>query len=138
MKPRLLVVDDDLELQALFQMILGRNFDISQAECGEQAVALAHDLTPDLVLLDVMLPDIDGFEVCRRLKADHRTRSVPVMLVTARPDVQSLVDEQHLPVADVVKKPFAPRDLVQRVNKSLQRPDSVRGTGKLRPVIAPA
>lgn len=138
MKPHLLIVDDDLELQSLFQMILGRSFEISQAVCGEQAIAFALASIPDLVLLDVMLPDFDGFEVCRRLKADNRTRSVPVMLVTAKANVMSLVEAQHLPVVDVIKKPFAPRDLVQRVNKILQRPDVGRETGKLRPMAAPA
>lgn len=136
MKPHLLVVDDDLELQALFQMILGRNFEISQAVGGEQAVTLALNSIPDLVLLDVMLPDIDGFEVCRRLIADNRTRSIPVILVTARADVLRLVEEQQLPVADVIRKPFAPRELLQRLNKILQQPDVSRGTGKLHPIAA--
>ncbi len=135
MKPHLLVVDDDLELQALFRMILGRNFEISQAVYGEEAVALAFDSIPDLVLLDVMLPDIDGFEVCRRLKSENRTRSIPVMLVTARADVLSLVEEQHLPVADVIKKPFAPRELLQRVNRILQTSDVGRGPDKLQPIV---
>lgn len=136
MKPHLLVVEDDLELQGLYQMILGRNFEISQAVCGEQAVTLALDLIPDLVLLDVMLPDIDGFEVCRQLNADNRTRSIPVMLVTARADVLRLVDEHQLPVADVIRKPFAPSELLQRLNKILQRPDVSRGTGKLHPLAS--
>lgn len=138
MKPHLLIVDDDLELQSLFQMILGRSFEISQAVCGEQAIALALASVPDLILLDVMLPDFDGFEVCRRLKADNRTRSVPIILVTAKANVLSFVEEQHLPVADVIRKPFAPRELVQRVNKILQRPDVGRETGRLRPITAPA
>ena len=137
MKPHLLIVDDDLELQALFQLILGRSFEISQAVYGEQAVTLALNSSPNLVLLDVMLPDIDGFEVCRRLKADNRTRSIPVMLVTARADVLSLVEAQNLPVADVIRKPFAPHELLQRVNKILQRPGASRETGKLRPLTAP-
>jgi DNA-binding response OmpR family regulator len=138
MKPHILIVDDDLELQALFQMILGRSFEISQAVCGEQAVTCALDSIPDLVLLDVMLPDIDGFEVCRRLKADTHTRSVPVVLVTARADVLSLVEAQMLPVADVIRKPFAPRELLQRVNRILQRIEAGRESDMLQPIPAQA
>ncbi len=136
MKPRLLVVDDDLELQALFRMILGRNFEVSEATCGEQAVTLALNSVPDLVLLDIMLPDIDGFEVCRRLKADRRTGAIPVILVSARVDALSLAEAQHLPIADVVRKPFVPRDLVQCVNRVLQRSDARRDTGQLQSSVA--
>jgi putative two-component system response regulator len=139
MKPHLLVVDDDLDLLALLRMILGRNFEVSEAIYGEQAVTLALDSIPDLILLDVMLPDIDGFEVCRRLNADSRTRSIPVILVSARADVLSLVEAQQVSVADVIKKPFAPRELLQCVNRVLQRPDVSRETDtQLRPFTAPA
>ena len=138
MKPHLLIVDDDFELQELFRMILGRHFEISQAYTGVEAVGLTLQSIPDLVLLDVMLPDIDGFEVFRQLKADNRTRAVPVMLVTARADILSLVEAQNLPVDDVIKKPFAPRELLQRVNNILQRPDVSHGTGKLQPNAAAA
>jgi DNA-binding response OmpR family regulator len=138
MKPHLLVVDDDLELQELLRIILERHFEVSQAVNGEQAVSLALHSTPDLVLLDVMLPDIDGFEVCRRLKSDNLTRSVPVMLVTARADILSLVEAQNLTVDDVLKKPFAPRELLQRVNKILQRPEVSQGTGRLQPIATVA
>ncbi len=138
MKPHLLIVDDDSELQDLFLMVLGRNFDISQAACGEEAVALALDSAPDLILLDVMLPDVDGLEVCRQLKADHRTSSIPVILITARANILNLVEEQKLVVADVVRKPFAPRELLQRINKILQRTGAGCEPTKLQPVPAPA
>ncbi len=139
MKPHLLVVDDDLDLQALFRMILGRNFEVSEALCGEEATTLARDSSPDLILLDIMLPDIDGFEVCRRLSADSRTRAIPIILVSARADLLSLAEAQSLPVADVIRKPFAPRELLQRVNKVLQRSDVSREKDtQLRPSTAPA
>ncbi len=138
MKPHILIVDDDFELQELFRLILGRHFELSQAVTGEEALGFTLHSIPDLILLDVMLPDIDGLEVCRQLKSDHRTRSVPVMLVTARADVLSLVEAQNLPVDDVIKKPFAPRELLQRMNNLLQRPDASHETGKLQPIAAAA
>ena len=123
MKPQILVVDDDPEIQSLFRLVLARNFEIIQATTGEQAVALALGSIPDLILLDVMLPDIDGFEVCRQLKADNHTSSIPVVLVTARSDVLSRVEELQLPVADVIRKPFGPRELLQCINEILGRID---------------
>src|SRR5512145_2050682 len=136
MKPHLLVIDDDVDLQALLGMILGRNFEVSEALCGEQAVTLALAAIPDLILLDLMLPDIDGFEVCRRLKADSRTRSVPIIVISARADVLSLVAAQQLPVVDVIKKPFGPQELLQRVNLVLLRADARPAPDKLRPSAA--
>ena len=138
MKPHLLIVDDDPELQDLFLMILGRNFDIRQAACGEQAVAFALDSLPDLILLDVMLPDIDGLEVCRQLNANNRTSSVPIVLITAKANILSLVAEQKLVVADVVRKPFVPRELLQRINKILERTGTGYEPTKLQPIPAPA
>ena len=122
MRPHILIVDDDLELQLLFRIILEHDFEISQATCGEQAVALARASKLDLILLDVMLPDIDGFEVCRQLKADDRTSATPIIFVTARSDISSLVDQIKPPIEDVIKKPFGPRDLLQRINRIVQRP----------------
>ncbi len=122
MKPHILVVDDDPDLQALFRMMLARNFELIQATSGEQAVALALSSIPDLILLDVMLPDIDGYEVFRQLQADHHTSSIPVILVTAKSDVLSRVEELKLPVADVIRKPFGPRDLLQCINKVMWQP----------------
>ncbi len=122
MKPHILVVDDDPDLQALFRMMLARNFELIPATSGEQAVALALGSIPDLILLDVMLPDIDGFEVFRQLKADHRTSAIPVILVTARSDVLSRVEELKISVADVIRKPFGPRDLLQCINKIVWQP----------------
>ncbi len=138
MRPRILVVDDEPELQALLQIMLERDFEVSQALSGEEAVALARDSIPDLILLDVMLPDIDGFEVCHRLKADNHTRSIPIIFVTARADIFDCVEKQKLPVDDVIRKPFAPREFLQRVNKVLQRTAVDRESSNLRPSPAPA
>ena len=90
MKPHLLVVDDDVDLQAFLRLILGRYYEVSEAVCGEQAITLALDAIPDLILLDLMLPDIDGCEVCRRLKADSRTRSVPIILIRSEEHTSEL------------------------------------------------
>ncbi len=122
MKPHILVVDDDPDLQALFRMMLVRNFELIPATSGEQAVALALGSIPDLILLDMMLPDIDGIEVFRRLKADHRTSSIPVIVVSARPDILSRVEDLKLPVADVIRKPFGPRELLQCINSVMWQP----------------
>ncbi len=138
MKPCILIVDDEPELILLLRMMLERNFDVIEATGGNQAIALARDSIPDLILLDVMLPDLDGFEVCRQLKADGHTYSIPIVFVTARSDVLSRVKELKLPVDDVIGKPFRPRELLQLINRILQRTAADRESGGLQPVPAPA
>ncbi len=138
MKPCILIVDDEPELILLLRMMLERNFDVIEATCGNQALALARDSIPDLILLDVMLPDLDGFEVCHQLKADGHTHSIPIVFVTARSDVLSRVKELKVPVDDVIAKPFRPRELLQLINRILQRTDADRESSGLQPVPAPA
>jgi DNA-binding response OmpR family regulator len=137
MNPHILVVDDDPELILLFRLTLELNFDVSEATDGVQALALARDSIPDLILLDVMMPGLDGFEVCRRLKADGRTGSIPIVFVTARADVLTHVEKLKIPVDDVISKPFRTRELVQRVNELLQRNDGDHASSGLQPVPAP-
>src|SRR5207247_1340942 len=81
---RVLVVDDEAMNRSLLQDTLrAHGYEVTEAESGEQALILADDTAPDVILLDVMMPGMDGFEVCRRLKANPRTAPIPVLMVTA-------------------------------------------------------
>ncbi len=126
MKPRILVADDDDGLRQLLRLILSREgFEVFEAANGEQALALAVTVDPALILLDVMMPDLDGYDVCRRLKSDRRTGEVPVVFVSAAEDVARRNAAQNLGAAACIQKPIGPRDLVTRIRAVMSRCNSV-------------
>jgi DNA-binding response OmpR family regulator len=122
MMQRILVADDDDGLRQLLRLILVREgFEVFEASSGEQALALAITVDPALILLDVMMPGLDGYDVCRRLKSDQRTGDVPVVFVSAAEDVVRRNDLQKLGAAACIQKPIGPRDLVARINAVMNR-----------------
>lgn len=122
MLPRILVVDDDIEMRQMLCLVFQRaGFEVVEAANGEQALARAVDSNPIVVLLDVMMPGLSGFEVCRYLKRDRRTDQVPVIFVSAAQDVRRRNDELKIGADDCIQKPIAPRELVARVKRVLER-----------------
>ncbi|HTP07352.1 MAG TPA: response regulator [Anaerolineae bacterium] len=122
MKQRILVADDDDGLRQLLRLILAREgFEVFEASSGEQALAMAVTVDPAVILLDVMMPGLDGYDVCRRLKSDHRTGDVPVVFVSAAEDVMRRNELQKLGAAACIQKPIGPRDLVARVKAVMNR-----------------
>lgn len=122
-RPRLatiLVVDDTAENLFLLNDLLKDLYKVKVTTNGSHAIRIATgDSPPDLILLDVMMPRMDGYEVCRRLKADLRTREIPVIFLTARSDVE---DERHgleLGAVDYITKPFSPVIVLARVKTHL-------------------
>lgn len=117
---KVLVVDDDLELLPLIAFALRQGgFLAIEAANGEQALELVAEEEPDLVVLDVNLPGIDGFEVCRRLRADRSP--VPVLMLTVRGDEEDVVQGLEIGADDYLTKPFSPRTLLARVRALLRR-----------------
>jgi DNA-binding response OmpR family regulator len=108
----------------LIRLILGRKgFDVLGAAGGVEGLALIQSRQPDLVLLDLMMPDMDGWEVYQQLKADEKTRSIPVIVVTAKAQSIDKVLGLHIAkVDDYIAKPFSPQDLMTSVEKVLQQP----------------
>ncbi len=135
---RVLICDDEPDLAALVELNLkDAGFQVEVAHTGEAALQLARAHRPDLVLLDVMLPDISGAEVCRRLKTDPQTAQVPVMMLTARGEEPDRVSGFEAGADDYVTKPFSVRELVLRVRAVLRRqvasaPVVTLEAGKLR------
>jgi DNA-binding response OmpR family regulator len=122
MKPRILVADDDDGLRQLLRLILTREgFEVFEAASGEQALALAVAVDPAVILLDVMMPGMDGYDVCRRLKNDQRTGNVPVVFVSAAEDVMRRNELHKLGAAACIQKPIGPRDLVARIQAVMTR-----------------
>ena len=131
---RILVVEDEPDLLDLVVYNLRKEgFRPVRAESGERALELAGQERPDLVLLDLMLPGVDGLEVCRRLRAADATRDVPILMVTARGEESDAVVGLAVGADDYVRKPVGVRELVARVRAALRRAGDDPEEGK-RPV----
>ncbi len=119
--PRILVVDDNPENLDIFQARLASHgYEISTARDGEEALAVAREKQPDLILLDIMMPRVDGIEVCRRLKADPTLPFMPIIMVTARADSKDIVAGLEAGGDDYLTKPVDQAALVARVKSMLR------------------
>jgi two-component system OmpR family response regulator len=128
---RILVVDDEPSIvDAVATVLRYEGYDVTEATAGRTALALAQETTFDLVILDVMLPDLDGFEVTRRMRADGLR--VPVLFLTARNEVQDLVAGLGVGGDDYVAKPFSLAELVARTKALLRRVHGEPGDRRLR------
>ena len=122
MTPRILIADDDDELRHLLRLILCREgFEVIEAVDGAEALARAYDSDPSLVLLDVMMPDVDGFDVCRTLRSDQRTHRLPIVFVSAMDDIHQRNELLKLGADDCIRKPIGPRELVGRIRGVMER-----------------
>ncbi|WP_168581924.1 MtrAB system response regulator MtrA [Gephyromycinifex aptenodytis] len=121
MKARVLVVDDDLALAEMLGIVLrNEGFEVDHVADGSEVLEVFRQTRPDLVLLDIMLPGMDGIEVCRRLRAETL---VPIVMLTARTDTVDVVVGLESGADDYVSKPFKPQELVARVRARLRRGD---------------
>ena len=118
-RPTILVADDTPSNIELVHEIFGDGCEILVATNGQEAVETALAEAPDLILMDVMMPLMDGFEACERLKADPRTRDIPVIYLTAVADTEAIVKGFELGGVDYVSKPFEVRELQARVRAHL-------------------
>ena len=117
---KLLLVDDNpVNLQLLCQLLDKLGLRLLVAKTGKAALEITKKTRPDLILLDIMMPGIDGFEVCRRLKADPATRLIPVIFLSALDDTADKVKGLQLGAVDYVSKPFQPEEVIARVNTHL-------------------
>jgi two-component system phosphate regulon response regulator PhoB len=120
--PRILVIEDEPDIVEVLTYNLTREgYQVLSAKDGEEGLRKARQENPSLVLLDLMLPGIDGVELCRRLKADQATRAIPIIMVTAKGDESDVVLGLGLGADDYVKKPFSPKEVVARVRAVLRR-----------------
>ena len=119
MATRVLIVDDEPMVTEVVQRYLRREgYDVAVAADGAEALRVAQEWVPDLVILDLMLPSVDGLEVCRRLRA---TTQLPIIMLTARSEETDRIVGLELGADDYVAKPFSPRELVARVKAVLRR-----------------
>jgi two-component system response regulator VicR len=116
---QILCIEDEPEMIDLIRLILGRRgFDVKGASGGMEGIKMVRQEHPDLVLLDLMMPDMDGWEVYQQMKADETTRNIPVIVVTAKAQSIDKVLGLHIAkVDDYIAKPFSPQELLNSVDK---------------------
>lgn len=125
--PRVLAVDDELNILELVKLYLGREgYQVETASRGSEAISKMNTVNPDIVILDLMLPDIDGFEVCRQIRSKSR---VPILMLTARKEDIDKVVGLEMGADDYLTKPFNPRELVARVKAILRRSQAILPSG---------
>jgi len=121
-KSRILIVDDKVPNLQLLGNILKDRYSLSFASSGREALGILEKSRPDLILLDVMMPEIDGFEVCRRIRRNPVLEDIPVIFLTAKTDRDSVVKGRKVGGQDYVVKPFMADDVIQRISKQLDQP----------------
>jgi DNA-binding response OmpR family regulator len=129
MAEKILIVDDDIDSLKLIGLMLQRQgYEISAAGAGAQAISKALAEAPDLIILDVMMPDMDGYEVCRRLRSDPSTQGIPIIMFTAKTMVDDKVTGFEAGADDYLTKPTHPAELASRVKAVLARSAAQRRT----------
>ncbi len=119
LKEKILVVDDTPHNLRLLVSLLSQEYDVLVASSGPTALVMAEETLPDLILLDVMMPDMDGFEVCRKLKADHATSNIPVIFLTVFDGLPDKLAAFRVGGVDYITKPFQMKEVLARVDTHL-------------------
>ncbi|HVQ76246.1 MAG TPA: response regulator [Candidatus Binatia bacterium] len=132
MASRVLIAEDEADIRRLLAFHLERDgYEVSQAGTGPEALRVVRDRRPDLVVLDLMLPEMDGLEVCRRLRQDTSTASLPIVILTAKGDEVDRVVGLEMGADDYIVKPFSPKEVVARIRAVLRRARPPLGVGAL-------
>lgn len=119
-RKRILVVDDEVYIAHILEFSLGmEGYEVITAICGNEALAKADEQHPDLIVLDIMMPEIDGYEVCRRLRADERFSDIPVILLTAKHSTEDKQKGMEVGASAYMTKPFRPAELIEKIRELL-------------------
>ncbi len=119
--PKILIVDDSSDCKNLLKEILKpKNYQIFTAQSGRDALIKVKELEPDLILLDIVMPEISGFHVCHRLKSDSNIKNIPIIFISASDDINDLAEGFRLGGVDYINKPFRKEEVLARVNTHLQ------------------
>lgn len=122
MRPGILIVEDDAALSELLVWhFKGEGYQVRQSSDGEEALVMVAEETPDAIILDWMIENVPGIEICRRLRKNHGTQSIPIIMLTARGEEEDRIRGLKTGADDYVTKPFSPRELLARVEALLRR-----------------
>lgn len=129
-KPTILAVDDTVENLDVLEELL-QEYRVIDATNGKDAIALVNQQKVDLILLDIMMPNMDGYEVCQIFQDDEKTKHIPIIFITAKSDEESIEKAYDLGAADYITKPFLPKELLARVKKELRIQELIEKLEKL-------
>jgi signal transduction histidine kinase/DNA-binding response OmpR family regulator len=119
-KPVILVVEDHDDMRALLRESLAPHYSVAQARNGRQGIEKAKELIPDLIVSDIMMPEVDGYELCRALKTDIQTSHIPIILLTAKASQECIIDGLETGADDYITKPFNSRMLLSRIKNLIE------------------
>ena len=119
-KKKVLIVDDEPNVRRLLHSILNKNFAVFEAEDGQQAVDMTNAQQPDVILMDMMMPKMDGLTACLMMKKNPDTKKIPVIMVTAIGFELNIKLSQQMGASGYVTKPFSPQDLLAKIAEVLQ------------------
>ncbi|MDR0993007.1 MAG: response regulator transcription factor [Verrucomicrobiota bacterium] len=135
-KETILIIEDERDIRELLKFQLQQEgFKIETAESGEQALRILKTSKISLILLDLMLPGMDGLEICQRLKAKPKTRDIPIIILTAKSSETDIIKGLGLGADDYVGKPFSAKVLVARIRTVLRRPSTLKTDTPVGPVL---
>jgi len=118
----ILIVDDEDLIRSLLRLTLVRvGYDVTEAETGEEGITIVREIEPDLVLLDVMMPGMDGFEVCQKIRQDPVVGDIPIIMLSARKDQRSRRHSQQVGANKYLTKPWVPDELLWHVGEVLKK-----------------
>lgn len=123
---KILAVDDTKTNISILLELLGEDYDIVPALSGAKALEIINKIQIDLILLDIMMPEMDGYEVCKILKSQEKTKDIPILFITAKVDEESIVDAFKVGGVDYVTKPFQPFELIARIQTHLKLSDTLK------------
>lgn len=124
-RKKILVVDDDPNVIAIAKELLDEDYNLKTATTGEEALKIARDFIPDLILLDIMMPSMDGYEVCRRLREQSILLDAQIIMVSAKVEIEDRIKGQEMGADDYITKPFEEENLLESVSFFLNTPPQV-------------
>ena len=120
---KVLIVDDEENVRRLVSSMLGNKYSVLEAKDGEQAVDMARSHKPDLVLMDIMMPNVDGYTACHQIKMGQDTKAIPVVMLTALGQELNMKLAKEIGADGYITKPFPPLELMNTVKRFLENPE---------------
>lgn len=122
-RKKILVTDDEENIRLLVSNMLGKDYDVLGASNGREAVSIARQQKPALILMDILMPKMDGYTACHKIKQDPLTRDIPVVMLSAIGHELNVELARQMGASDYITKPFQPGDLRDTIARFLKRPD---------------